>query len=89
MMQPDDLHQALEALGLHVAELARLVDVTPRAVALWLSGERHIPGPLSAYVRLLSAIPIEDRRAELGRIFEFRALVRNNGESRRIAGVDE
>ncbi|MFA6020583.1 MAG: helix-turn-helix transcriptional regulator [Rhodospirillales bacterium] len=56
-MNASDLRNALLELGLGQAQFARLIEVTPRAVSLWLAGEREIPGPVEAYLNLLSSLP--------------------------------
>lgn len=67
-MKSADLKTSLDALGLSQADLARLVDVTPRAVTLWVTDQRSIPGSVEAYVRLLQQCPLSLRQAELSRI---------------------
>ncbi len=67
-MSPADLRSALNALSLPQSDFAQLVDVTPRAVSLWLSGERAIPGPLTAYLRLLLSLPAGQREAEFSHL---------------------
>ena len=67
-MSPADLRSALNLLSLAQSDFAKLVGVTPRAVSLWLSGERTIPGPLGAYVRLLLSLPIGQREAEFSHL---------------------
>lgn len=67
-MSPSELRSALQSLGLSQAEFAKLVGVTPRAVSLWLSNEREIPGPLAAYARLLLSLPLGQREAEFARL---------------------
>ena len=56
-MNTENLKQAMIALGLSKSELARLLGVTLRAVSMWDSGDREIPGPAVAYLRLLQSIP--------------------------------
>lgn len=67
-MSPADLRSALNTLALPQSDFAQLVDVTPRAVSLWLCGERAIPGPLAAYLRLLLSLPAGQREAEFSRL---------------------
>lgn len=67
-MSPTDLRSALEALALPQSDFAKLANVTPRAVSLWLSGERKVPGPLIAYVQLLLSLPAGQRDAEYTRL---------------------
>jgi hypothetical protein len=57
----------LEKLGLSQALLARLLEVTPRAVSIWLSGARPVPGPVEAYLRLFTSATAEARLAEVQR----------------------
>jgi transcriptional regulator with XRE-family HTH domain len=49
------LKSSLDRLGLKQAELARLLDVSPRTVSLWATGSAPLPGPVAAYLRLLAA----------------------------------
>lgn len=67
-MEPTDLRELLETLGLSQADFARLIDVTPRAVNLWTSADRAIPGPVAAYLRLLASIPAALRAQEFSRL---------------------
>lgn len=69
-MTTDELRAFLAELDLSQANFARLVDVTPRAVTLWLSGERAIPGPAAAYVRAFKLLPLNLRQAERSRLKE-------------------
>jgi DNA-binding transcriptional regulator YiaG len=56
-MNADELRLALQEMEVSQAEFARLVDVSPSAISLWLGAERGIPGPTEAYVRLLRPLP--------------------------------
>lgn len=56
-MDSRELKDALAELALSQVELASLVDMTPRAVTLWVSGERGVPGAVEAYLRVLRALP--------------------------------
>jgi hypothetical protein len=76
-MSQEDLRVFLARTGLSVVDLAKLVDVTPRAVAMWLSGERAIPGPIGAYTRIFSWLPDGARSSELQRLKESEAKMRD------------
>lgn len=76
-MNEEDLRFFLAATGLSPSDFARLVDVTPRAVAMWLSGQRTIPGPAAAYARVFSGLPVSARNAELQRLKESEAKMRD------------
>jgi hypothetical protein len=67
-MSVEELKAILVELGITQADFARLVDVTPRAVALWMAAERSIPGPVEAYIRLLRLLPPNLRQIELNRL---------------------
>jgi Helix-turn-helix len=67
-MTSDDLKAALTEVGITQADFARLIGVTPRAVALWMSGDRGIPGPADGYLRLLRLLPTNLRQVELNRL---------------------
>jgi len=69
-MSPTELKSLLTSLDLSQVNFARLVEVTPRAVNLWVMEERAIPGPVAAYSRLLNALPPNLRHIELGRLNE-------------------
>jgi hypothetical protein len=64
-MKKGDLGGTLSHLGLSAVEFARLVRVTPRAVNLWISGERELPGPVEAYLRLFASLPKATQAQEL------------------------
>ena len=59
------LKDILDRLGLKQAELARLLDVSPRTVSLWATGHAALPGPVEAYFRVLQAAGSEVLAAEL------------------------
>ena len=67
-MTPPSLKEQLERLGLKQAELARLIDVSPRTVSLWATGESSLPGPVAAYLRVLQLLPGDVLAGELRRI---------------------
>jgi hypothetical protein len=67
-MKSEELKTALAGISLSQADFARLIGVTPRAVALWVSEGRAIPGPAEAYMRLFQSIPASLRQVELGRL---------------------
>jgi hypothetical protein len=67
-MNQDALRIALTDLELSQADFARLIEVTPRAITLWLSGERAVPGPVKGYLRLLSNMPANLRQVEFNRL---------------------
>lgn len=56
-MTATELQQALERLDIEQIELARLLDVTPRAVQKWLRDGGAAPGYASLFVRLLLERP--------------------------------
>lgn len=68
MMTSGDLRTYLTELGITQADYARLIGITPRAVALWVADERAIPGPAGAYLRLLRLLPPNLRQIELSRL---------------------
>lgn len=65
LMNKSELKNAMSALGLSSATLAKLLDVTPRAVSMWLTGERSVPGPAEAYINLFSKLPASQRELEI------------------------
>jgi transcriptional regulator with XRE-family HTH domain len=67
-MTSSELRLILGEIGLSQAEFARLIGVTARAVTLWVTEERAIPGPAEAYVRLLRLLPLNLRQVELARL---------------------
>jgi len=69
-MTGDELKTALAEVSLSQVDFARLVGVTSRAVALWMSEGRAIPGPAEGYLRLFQLLPANLRQIELGRLKE-------------------
>lgn len=65
-----DLKSILKSLGLMQTELAKLLDVTPRTVSQWATGDTALPGPVRAYLRVFTALSEEARNDELGRLKE-------------------
>lgn len=74
-MSNSSLKDILDRLGLKQAELARLIDVSPRTVSLWATGETQLPGPVAAYLRVLQLLPADVLGEELRRV---------NGRSRML-----
>lgn len=56
-MTAAELQEALDRLDMEQTELARLLDVTPRAAHKWLRTGGKAPGYVSLFVRLLLARP--------------------------------
>lgn len=52
-----DIKAQMQLHGLGSAEVARLLGVSVRAVAMWRSADRAVPGPVRAYFDLLGALP--------------------------------
>jgi hypothetical protein len=69
-MTGDELKTVISEASLSQADFARLVGVTSRAVALWISEGRAIPGPAEGYLRLFLLLPANLRQVELGRLRE-------------------
>jgi hypothetical protein len=67
-MTSDELKTILGGIEISQADFARLINVTPRAVALWMAEERTIPGPVEGYLRLLRLLPPNLRQVELSRL---------------------
>ncbi len=67
-MLQKSLKETLDRLGLRQAEFARLIDMSPRSVSLWATGESPVPGPVGAYLRVLQLLPAEARAEELRRV---------------------
>lgn len=67
-MESAELKALIRSLDLTQVDFAALVGVTPRAVNLWMTEERTIPGPVEAYGRLLNVLPPNLRQIELGRL---------------------
>jgi hypothetical protein len=67
-MTSSELKMLLAELALSQADFAKLVEVTTRAVTLWTSGDRAIPGPATAYLRAFKLLPANLRQVELSRL---------------------
>jgi hypothetical protein len=67
-MDLQEFGKTIATMGLSKSDVARLLGVTPRAVDFWLAGEREVPGPVSAYLRLLGGLPPALRAQELARL---------------------
>ncbi len=62
------LKESLERLGLKQSEFARLIEMSPRTVSLWATGESPLPGPVTAYLRVLQLLPADVRAEEIRRV---------------------
>lgn len=82
-MMSREFKSALADLAISQVDLARLVSVTPRAVAMWMAGDREVPGPVEAYLRLVASLPAGQRQAELARARDGRTAMRDG-----MYGVD-
>lgn len=69
-MHTDEMMQIMSTLGVGKKVLAKLLYVTPRAVNMWCSGDREIPGPATAYLKLLQSLPSALTARELARLNE-------------------
>lgn len=77
MMLPGDLRGFLLEADLSTSDFAKLIDVTPRAVSLWLSSERSIPGPVEAYARVYKSLPTGNRQRECALLKEDKSTMRD------------
>jgi hypothetical protein len=68
-----ELKATLNELGIGPTAFAQLIGVTPRAVSLWLAGEREVPGPAAAYLSLFASLPKALQAKELSRLTQERA----------------
>lgn len=62
------LKLVLDRLGLKQTDFARLLDVSPRTVSLWATGEVTLPGPVKAYLRMLQFADESRRTLEFARL---------------------
>lgn len=67
-MSQSALKPQLAKLGLRQSDLARLVDVSPRTVNLWATGNQPVPGAVAGYLRLLEAATPDVRQSEFDRL---------------------
>lgn len=67
-MATTELKSSLDSLGISTAEFAKLIDVTPRAVSLWLAEDREFSGPAAAYLRLFCSLPRIIQAKEIARV---------------------
>lgn len=67
-MDQNQLRRTITALGLSPQVVAALLNVTPRAVSLWLNGDRSVPGPVDAYLNLFTRLSPDDQRTEVARV---------------------
>ena len=75
-MTSDELRTILDEITISQAEFARLINVTPRAVSLWMVGDRAISGAAEAYARLLHSLSPSLRQIELARLKERKTAMR-------------
>jgi hypothetical protein len=76
-MVGDEFRSILAEFGITQADFARLIAVTPRAVALWVNGERPVPGPVEGYLRVLRLLPQNLRQVELSRLLRKGSAMRD------------
>jgi DNA-binding transcriptional regulator YiaG len=55
-MTGDEMRKLLDDHHISQARFARMVSVTPRAVNMWIQGERKVSGPAAAYLKLYNDI---------------------------------
>src|SRR5262245_56947988 len=76
-MNGSELKSVLGRLSLKQTELAQLLDVSPRAVSTWATGESPVPGPVAAYLRVLQSLPPEQLRSELATLERSNEMLSN------------
>jgi hypothetical protein len=74
-MNVDELRETLASLAISQVDLARLLGVTSRAVSLWATDERGVPGPASAYLRLLLSLPKALQAKEFARLKQEKIIM--------------
>lgn len=67
-MSSTNLKTTLESYNLKQSEFAALLDVSPRTVSLWASGEKPLPGPVEGYLRVLALLSPHTRAREFERL---------------------
>jgi len=77
-MEPNELRKTLSELGLQQNDFADMTGVTPRAVTLWLAGERGIPGAVDAYLRVFRQLPPDLQKIEIDR-FKMKENIMRTG----------
>jgi transcriptional regulator with XRE-family HTH domain len=87
-MTSTELKTILGALDLNQIDFARLIGVTPRAVSLWMTGDRSVSGPAVAYARLLNSLPASLRQVELARLKERKTAMRDGLYALEFKSVD-
>lgn len=86
MTSSDSLRKTLTQLGLSQVELATLLGVSPRTVNLWVTGQRAVPGPAAAYLRLFMSIPRNLQALELSLITKEQHIMRQGVYGIRFVG---
>ena len=76
-MKHTELRAFLAETGLSQGDLAKLLEVSPRAIGFWLSEERAIPGAVDAYARLFKSLPPSLRQTETRRLKETKPTMRD------------
>jgi small nuclear ribonucleoprotein (snRNP)-like protein len=64
-MDQNQFRKIIGNLGLSTQVVAALLNVTPRAVSLWLNGDRSVPGTVDAYMNLFMRLNSDAQRAEI------------------------
>lgn len=64
-MEALEFREALARLELSQADLARLTDTTTRGVQMWAKGDRAVPGPVAAFLRVFEMLPAAKRASVL------------------------
>ena len=67
-MTGEDLRAHLAHLDIAKQEFSNVIGVTRRALDMWLSNTRAVPGPVAAYVNLLLMSPGEVTRIKMKRL---------------------
>ncbi len=73
-MNSTEFRASLDFLRISQVELARILNVTSRAVNTWATQDRRVPGPIEAYLNLLVSLPADYTAKEL-----YRAKSRSKG----------
>ncbi|MEQ8195138.1 MAG: hypothetical protein RIB59_11695 [Rhodospirillales bacterium] len=74
-MSKEQFQSYLDRLNLSPSDFAKLIGVTSRTVNFWASGERSVPGPVQAYLRLFETLPKALREIELRNIAKEKTML--------------
>lgn len=88
-MTGNELKAILDRFRIRQVDLARLLDVTPRTVSVWATGDGPVPGVVEAYLRVLQLLSPEALAIEISMLERSERMLDDGLYLIRFGGTDD